>query len=624
MESGQERYFSLADAAGLAVFDCRLDTNELRWLNSHVASVLGCAHSQAPRDLGGLYALFVDPRERAAFEDAIGNCARTGRSLRTTVRLRRLDGIEASLKIAAVFDAGPDDACTSILASLQPLEEQSSTLALRESESKFRALADNISQLAWMADADGSVFWCNRRWQEFTGISIEQARGTGWRAAHHPDHVDRVTARFDSNTREGTPWEDTFPLRSAAGEYRWFLAHMEPVHNADSRIERWVGTATDITEQRKAEQALRESEGRERARTAELEAIMDAVPAAILTTTDPNSSIRANRAACDLFRIPYGSGTAPDSGKAFLADHLNTEAGGESAEPEASVRRTAQTREPLREIEFDFTLKDGTVRNLVGNIVPLAPTSDSGGAVGAFIDITERKKAEAALRRSNQDLEQFAYAASHDLQEPLRSISGMTELLARRYRGKFDEQADNMFRLIIDASARMGTMISDLLAYSRVSSNAAAAQHHVDVSNAVELAVRNLRTLIAESGASIKYSELPRAVADPGRLAMLFQNLLGNAIKYRRNGTPPYITITAEERGGEWLFAVRDNGVGFEPRDAERIFGVFKRLHGREIPGTGIGLALCRTIVEKNGGRIWAEGKPDAGATFFFTLPAAN
>lgn len=241
-------------------------------------------------------------------------------------------------------------------------------------------------------------------------------------------------------------------------------------------------------------------------------------------------------------------------------------------------------------------------------------------------EIAERRRAEEALKqanaslaRSNQDLEQFAYAASHDLQEPLRTIKNFTSLLGRRYKNKMGGDADEFIGYIVDGADRMETLIRDLLTYSRAG-RSSRAQALVDCSHALKLALSNLRSAVDSSGAAITSSELPQVMANDTEMVQLFQNLVGNAIKYRSE-RPAEIHISASKREGQWVFEVRDNGMGVPAHEQDRIFRVFQRLHGREMPGSGIGLATCAKIVERHGGHIWVESEVGVGSSFKFTLP---
>jgi PAS domain S-box-containing protein len=250
------------------------------------------------------------------------------------------------------------------------------------------------------------------------------------------------------------------------------------------------------------------------------------------------------------------------------------------------------------------------------------------GSVVSFRDVTLRKQAQevlakrtSQLERSNTELEQFAYVASHDLQEPLRMITGYTNLLSKRYKGKLDGDADEFIGFAVDGANRMRALINDLLTYSRVGTQGKIFEP-TDCELLLGQVLLGLQVVIQESAAKVTHDPLPTLMGDDVQLGQLFQNLIGNALKYR-NGQEPTVHIGCERRKSEWLLSVRDNGIGIDPRFAEKIFVIFQRLHTREqYPGTGIGLAVCKRIVERHGGRIWVESEPGSGSTFHFTLPA--
>ncbi|MCX9009758.1 MAG: PAS domain S-box protein, partial [Candidatus Methanoperedens sp.] len=290
-------------------------------------------------------------------------------------------------------------------------------------------------------------------------------------------------------------------------------------------------------------------------------------------------------------------------------------------------------------IEGQNRRKDGTIFPVEVNVSYIT-IGEKSYTVAVARDITERKRAEEALRRardeleirvqertaelarSNAELEQFAYVASHDLQEPLRMISGFTQLLDKRYKGRLDKDADDFIVYIVDGAKRMQRIIEDLLAYSRVGTRGKSFET-TDLEAVFNQALDNLKVAIEENDAAVTHDPLPTVMVDPTQMVQLFQNLIGNAIKFRKKEEPPRIHVSAERRGNEWLFSVRDNGIGISPEFQSRLFHVFQREHTEsEYPGTGIGLAICKKIVERHGGRIWAESVQGEGSTFYFTIPA--
>jgi two-component system CheB/CheR fusion protein len=248
------------------------------------------------------------------------------------------------------------------------------------------------------------------------------------------------------------------------------------------------------------------------------------------------------------------------------------------------------------------------------------PNAQARTILLAIEDTTDRKQAEEALRTTNAELQHFAYALTHDLQEPLRMVVNFTELLAQEYAGKLGKDADKFISYSVQGALRIEALLKALLAYWEVSERERGRLTSIDCGAVLAKTLFNLQAAIAESGASVTSDLLPAVVAEEVLLMQLFQNLISNSIKYRGKEAPR-IHVSAERDGEGWRFAVRDNGIGIAPEDADRVFGMFKRLHGSEIPGTGIGLAICKKVVERQGGRIWVESEAGRGATFKFTIP---
>lgn len=246
------------------------------------------------------------------------------------------------------------------------------------------------------------------------------------------------------------------------------------------------------------------------------------------------------------------------------------------------------------------------------------------------VELDERRRAEKMLaqyagdlKRSNAELEQFAYVASHDLQEPLRMVASFTQLLAKRYRGKLDRDADDFIGFAVDGANRMQVLINDLLAFSRVGTRGRLFAA-TDCEAVLSHTLANLTTTLQETGAVVTHDPLPTVMADEVQLGQLLQNLLANALKFRGQDSLR-VHIAAQRQGDEWIFSVQDNGIGIAPEHQERIFSIFQRLHRREeFPGTGLGLALCRKIAERHGGRIWVDSEPGRGSTFYFSIPGGK
>lgn len=355
--------------------------------------------------------------------------------------------------------------------------------ALRESEAHLRALAESIPQMVWTADETGSIFWYNQRWYDYTGTTFEDMQGWGWQRVHDPDVLPEVLVKWKHAIATGEPFEMVFPLKGANGEFRSFLTRVKPVKGSDGKVSRWFGTNTDITDQRRTEEEL---------------------------------------------------------------------------------------------------------------------------------------------RQVNRQLEEFAYVASHDLQEPIRMVNIYTQLILKEVGAENHPDLVQFGTFVRQGVKRMQTLIHDLLSFSRAVHTEEIAVGTADLQAALSEAEAVLETRIAENGAEIKTSVLPVVRGETSQLAHVFENLLSNAIKYRKEDVAPKIEVSCRQEGSQFIIAVRDNGIGFEQRYAKRIFGLFKRLHQDEIDGTGLGLAICQRIIERYGGRIWAESTPGEGATFYFTLSRAE
>ena len=337
-----------------------------------------------------------------------------------------------------------------------------------------------------------------------------------------------------------------------------------------------------------------------------------------LMVIDPDGTIqRVNQAAISLLGYERGELVGRSAGDVF-----------EEGVDVLSLFKQSGRNGVIRSIDTTVVTKDGrqVAVSLSGSVM-----RDEDGEIQGMVcvaqDITERKRTQELLEqqteelaRSNSELEQFAWVASHDLQEPLRMVASYTQLLSKRYKGKLDPEADEFIAFAVDGAVRMRRLINDLLELSRVGTRTKDFKA-TDCEAVYNRTLLNLQGLVEESGALVTRDPLPTVMGDETQLGQLFQNLIANAIKFRGDDQLA-VHVGAERKDGQWVFGVRDNGIGIDPKYAERIFVVFQRLHDKgHTPGTGIGLAVCKKIVERHGGRIWVESVPDEGATFYFTVP---
>ncbi|HEX5417900.1 MAG TPA: PAS domain S-box protein [Chloroflexota bacterium] len=533
---------------------------------------------------------------------------------------------------------------------------------LREAEERFRLIVDGAKDYAiYMLDPDGRVVSWNAGAERIKGYSAEEIIGQDFGRFYPPEDQaqGKPAAALRGAASEGRYEDEGWRVREDGGRF-WASSVITALRDDQGGLRGFAKVTRDITARRQAErrQAVQYAVARILADVGDLAAAMPRILEAMGSTlewewtafwqVDPTTS-----------KLRYaGSWQAPhveaDSlvrrsqtmmlgrGEGWVGriwSHGQSDWVADLAHAEDVLRAEAAAKAGFRSA-LGFPVGSGTevlgVVELFGRQAPepdsdlLAALSSIGHQIGQYI---ERKRAEEGLRqtaatlahqaeqlaRSNAELQQFAYVASHDLQEPLRMVASYTQLLGRRYKGKLDQDADEFIAFAVDGATRMQVLINDLLAYSRVGTRG---KEFVptDCNALVDRVIADLDAAIAESHAVVTRDELPMVLADSSQLGQLFQNLIGNGIKYH-GAVPPRIHVAARRDRATWVFSVRDNGIGIEPQYFERIFVLFQRLHGKgEYPGTGIGLAICKKIVERHGGRIWLESEPDKGSTFFFTL----
>jgi PAS domain S-box-containing protein len=470
---------------------------------------------------------------------------------------------------------------------------------LERSKQKLDEILASIQDDFYVLDRDWNFAYASRLFTSKIGKEPGDFVGKNiWEM--FPKHVGTV---FEENLREAMEKREIQRFE-IGGKYTAAWYRMTVFPSADGI----TVLGTDITERKRAEEHV-------------------AYQARLLASV--NDAIVGSDAQ---FRLNVWNATA-ESMYGWKAEEVLGRSGVELLRTEWPQKDADEMRRVIAETgrwrgEATQLRKDGTrIPVEVSSIVLRDKNDQITGYVSVNHDITERKQVEETLarqaedlRRSNIELEQFAYVASHDLQEPLRIMSSYSQLLERRYKGRLDQDAEEFIAFIVDAAARMQKLITDLLTYSRTG-HGGAEMVEVDCNKVIQQLVDSLAATIKSAGGQVTFDQLPVITAHESSMTQLFQNLIGNALKFRSE-QPPCIHVSARQGDGEWVFSVSDNGIGFEPQYNQRIFMIFQRLHARDkYAGTGIGLSICKKIVENLGGRIWVESEPGRGSTFTFTVP---
>jgi PAS domain S-box-containing protein len=483
---------------------------------------------------------------------------------------------------------------------------------LAQTEAKYHGLLEAAPDAMVVVNQNGEIVLLNIRAEAQFGYSGDELLGQLVTTIIPEGFAERLIADDLRSPAEASAQQigtgiELYGRRKNGGDFPIEIM-LSPLHSAEGILV--TAAIRDITTRKDAEKRLAQAEARYRG-------LLEAAPDAMVVVNQDGEIVLLNIRAEAQFGysrdellgqlvttiIPEGFA------ERLIADDLRS-----PAEASAQQIGTGIELYGRRKSGDDFPIE-----------IMLSPLHSAEGILvtAAIRDITTRKRAEAhsrELSRSNEELEQFAYIASHDLQEPLRMVTSYTQLLSRRYKGQLDADADEFIAFAVDGASRMKQLIQDLLAYSHVGTKSIDPRD-ISSEHALEQALANLRGAIEQSSAQVTHDGLPVVLADEMQLVQLFQNLIGNAIKYQTREIP-LVHISAVRSGaGRWMFSVRDNGIGIDPRYFEKIFGVFQRLHGRdEFAGTGIGLAICKKIVERHGGAISVESKPERGSTFRFAL----
>jgi PAS domain S-box-containing protein len=756
VRESEERLRAMADGIPQLAWMTRPD-GHIFWYNRRWYEYTGTTLEQME---GWGWQSVHDPAELPRVVDKFKAHLASGEPWEDTFPLRRHDGqMRWHLSRATPLKGDAGDVLLWFGTNTDVTEQRRLEEQLREGEARFRQLTEAMPQMVWMARPDGYHEYFNSRWYEFTGLTPTDSLGHGWSGPLHPDDVARSQARWKKSTDGGEPYEIEYRFRRHDGVYEWFLGRAVPVRDESGQVVRWLGTCTGIDEQVRTAQELHEA----RRFT---ESVLHSLPGHLAVIEADGRVLTVNESwrqfgeangipagfdwsGANYFEACRGDGHGPRAEAGIRAVATGERGAFEMEYPchgggqerwfvlranrfrgdgpvrlvithenvtdrvtaERRVREQASELRQLTEglpvlmwacrptgecdylsrqwleytgrplddqlgfgwldalhaddrpptelawraavergggydVEFRIRRHDGPHRWFA---VRGFPVKDQRGEVvrwyGSCTDIDDRVRQEivleqivedrtAALTRSNEELEKFAYIASHDLQEPLRKIQAFGSRLADRFRPGLGDQGKDYIDRMLDSAGRMRRLIEDLLAFSRVNTKGGAFAP-VDLGRLVREVLDDLEDLLVRTGGTVRTDPLPTVVGDTSQLRQVFQNLIGNALKFARPGVPPEVRLTAvpfdqlpdadRPPGRGWRMAVADNGIGFDPQYADRIFELFQRLHGRgEYEGTGLGLAIVRKIVLRHGATIAAHGRPGEGAEFVIDWPTPD
>jgi PAS domain S-box-containing protein len=554
----------------------------------------------------------------------------------------RKDGSRVPLLVGAALLEGSQQDTVAYVVDLS--ERKQAELALRESEQRFRHMADTAPVLIWMSGVDQLCNYFNKPWLDFTGRTVEQELGNGWTQGVHPDHwqycLDTYTNAFDARQE----FRMEYRLRRFDGEYRWVLDTGIPRFTPEGEFLGYIGSCIDISDRKLAEQEIIQLNQSLNRRIHELETLLEVIPVGIGIAEDAQCQrIRANPTLARQLRITPDANASlsalPQEKPSDFQIYCNNQV---LTINELPMQYAATHGVEVVNVEIETVYDDGEIAQHLVSAAPLFDEQgNSRGCIAAFLDITERKLAEAEIRQLNEKLEQrvkertaqleainkelesFSYSVSHDLRAPLRHISGFIDLLEKRTANTLDETSLRYLQTITQTAKHAGKLIDDLLSFSRMG-RTEMRYTTVNMTYLVNDVQHNIEQAIQLNRRKISWQieELPTVQGDPSMLRLVVHNLLENAIKYTATREQAEIHIGSQETEHEFVFFIKDNGVGFDMRYVHKLFGVFQRLHSaQEFEGTGIGLANVQRIIHRHGGRIWAEGVVEKGATFYFSLP---
>ena len=509
----------------------------------------------------------------------------------------------------------------------------------------YRIMVETMNEGAVTLDADGTILFCNQRFADMVATPLEKITGNSIYR-----FIKQVEQTFFKKFIRQASKEDRIEISLLAADGTCPSVLLSKSILRNSTVGSICLLATDVSELREAQQALQESHSEMELRIVErtsdlrksdilarshalrLQGILDATPAIIWIAHDRHCrEITGNHAAYQFLRVEELANLSKTGDNKKHLTHYRIFKDGLELQPEdMPIQKVALSGAPLWNYSLDFLFDDGATRSLLGNVIPLRDDQgEPSGAIAAFIDVTEQARAEETLKEkaaqlaaANKELESFSYSVSHDLRTPLRAIDGFSRMLERKYGNTLEKDALEKLEVIRTNTRKMEQLIDDLLAFSRLSRTAMSSAE-VDMQNLIETVWTEIKNDNLDRQPVFKINGLSPVLGDSSLLGHVLINLLSNAVKFSKHRTPAVIEVSGRRDDNEVVFCVKDNGVGFDMQYADKLFGVFQRLHtAEEFEGTGVGLAIVKRIIHRHGGRVWAESMLNEGASFYFTLPA--
>ena len=622
-----ERLEMAQDAAGIGTFEWDIQTNEVAWGTS-----LEKLYGLAPGTFEGSYENWRQrfyPEDLAPAEEVIAHALQTLTPPNHDFRIVHASGDIGWMNLQAHIFANPEGVAVRMVGvNIDITERKRDEEALHASETRYRELADAMPQIVYTALPDGTDDFVNEQWMRYTGLTIDTGLGQAWGDSLHPEDIERTLARWAQARRVGSLFETEYRLRRADGVYRWHLSRATPVRNAAGQIMRWIGTSTDIHEHKAAEEALTAAAQQQAELLALLEAVLDNAPVGFAFYDREHRYVRVNQTLANINGHPV---------EAHLGQRINDIlAPALSSLIEPYVEQVFTSGEGVYNVESgNRTLAAGQkARHFLTSWYPVKTQGELLYVGAVVVDITERKQAEEELRalnerlelrveertaelmRRNQELDRFAYIASHDLKAPLRAIEHLANWIAEDAADVLPDKSKLNLSKLHGRVTRMEKLLDDLLAYARIDRQ----KHGVEAVELSELVANIVNLFEPPLGFTIQVpAQMPRLTTARVPLELVLRNLIGNAIKHhnRSDGT---VSINATDQGAVIEFSVQDDGPGIAPQFHKRIFQMFQTLKPRDqVEGSGMGLALVKKVVEARGGTIRIESSEGHGATFWLT-----